>query len=97
MIRSFANRGTEDIFNRRGSSQARRTCPETIWVVARRKLDLLNAAVSMKSLRLPPGNVFEALKGDREGQHAIRINDQFRVCFVWTPDGPTAVEIVDYH
>ncbi len=97
MIRSFAGRGTEDVFNRRGSRQARRTCPEPVWEVARRKLDMLNAAVSLTSLRLPPGNALEALKGDRQGQHAIRINDQFRLCFVWTSDGPTEVEIADYH
>ena len=58
---------------------------------------MLNAAVSLASLRLPPGNALEALKGDRQGQHSIRINDQFRVCFVWTPDGPEDVEIADYH
>ena len=97
MVRSFASRGTEDIFNRRGSSQARRTCPESVWSVARRKLDMLNAAVSLPSLRLPPGNALEALKGDRQGQHAIRINDQVRLCFVWTSDGPADVEIADHH
>ncbi len=64
---------------------------------ARRKLDMVNAAVSLASLRLPPGNALEALKGDRQGQYSIRINDQFRVCFVWTPDGSEDVEIADYH
>ncbi len=97
MIRSFADRGTEDVFNRRGSPRARRTCPESVWPTARRKLDMLNAAVSLPSLRLPPGNFLEPLKGDRRGQHAIRINNQYRLCFVWTPDGPTDVEIADYH
>ena len=97
MIRSFADQGTEDIFNRRGSPQARRTCPQPVWPVARRKLDMLNAAVSLASLRFPPGNALEALKWDRQGQHSIRINDQFRLCFVWTVDGPAAVEVVDYH
>lgn len=72
-------------------------CPERIWRVARRKLDQLNATVSLESLRIPPGNALEALKGNRRGQHSIRINDPFRVCFVWTDDGPERVEITDYH
>ena len=97
MINSFLNRGTEDIFDRRRSKEARRTCPEQIWPMARRKLDQLNAAVSLESLRIPPGNRLEALKDDRRGQHSTRINDQFRVCFVWTEDGPERVEITDYH
>ena len=97
MIRSFATRGTEDVFNRRDSRQARRTCPQPVWDMARRKLDMLNAAVSLVSLRLPPGNMLEALKGERRGQHSLRINDRFRLCFVWTADGPAEVEIVDYH
>jgi toxin HigB-1 len=97
MIRSFHDRGTEDIFNRSNSREARRTCPEAHWSVARRKLDQLNAVVSLDSLRIPPGNRLEALRGDRAGQHSIRINDQYRVCFVWTDDGPQQVEIVDYH
>lgn len=97
MIASFADQGTEDIFNRRRTKQARRTCPLQAWPVARRKLDQLNAAVSLASLRLPPGNRLEALKGDRQGQYSIRINDQYRVCFGWTASGPEDVEITDYH
>ena len=58
---------------------------------------MLNAAVSLASSRVPPGNALEALKRDRKGQHSIRINEQFRVCFVWTADGPEQVEITDYH
>ena len=58
---------------------------------------MLNAAVSLASLRFPPGNALEALKGERRGQHSVRINDQFRLCFVWTNDGPAKVAIVDYH
>ncbi len=58
---------------------------------------MLNAAVSLVSLRLPPGNALEALKGDRRGQHPIRINDQYSVCFLWTPEGPADVAIADYH
>lgn len=68
-----------------------------IEAVARRKLVQLNAAASLDFLRVPPGNRLETLKGNRAGQHSVRINDQFRVCFVWTPQGPANVEIVDYH
>ena len=97
MIKSFYDRGTEDIFNRIGSKEARRTCPENLWKISRRKLDQLNAAVSLGALRIPPGNKLENLKGDRQGQHSIRINEQFRVCFIWTDEGPERVEITDYH
>ncbi|MFO8151922.1 type II toxin-antitoxin system RelE/ParE family toxin [Thioalkalivibrio sp.] len=65
--------------------------------VARRKLLQLHAATELQSLRIPPGNRLEALKGNRRGQHSIRINDQWRICFVWQADGAHAVEIVDYH
>jgi proteic killer suppression protein len=97
MIRSFADTGTAEIFNRVASREARRTCPENLWPIAHRKLDLLNAAVSLNSLRAPPGNRLEALKHDRQGQHSIRINDKYRICFVWTDEGVEQVEIVDYH
>ena len=96
MIKSFLDKGTEEIFNRVRSKEARRTCPEQIWGVARRKLDQLNAVVSLASLRIPPGNQLEALREDRGEQHSIRINAQYRVCFVWTDDGPERVEITDY-
>jgi proteic killer suppression protein len=66
-------------------------------LVARRKLRQLEIAARLDDLRIPPGNRLEALKGDRAGQHSIRVNDQFRVCFRWTPAGPQHVEIVDYH
>ena len=65
--------------------------------VALRKLAMLNRAATLDDLRIPPGNRLEMLQGDRKGQHSIRINDQFRICFVWTPAGPEDVEIVDYH
>lgn len=65
--------------------------------VAQRKLQMLDAAVELRDLRSPPGNRLEALSGDRAGQHSIRINDQWRVCFEWTENGPTNLEIVDYH
>lgn len=75
------------------------TVPEfrAIETVARRKLDMLDAAARLIDLRAPPGNRLEALKGNRRGQHSIRINDQWRICFVWRDDGAEAVEIVDYH
>jgi proteic killer suppression protein len=68
-----------------------------IAAVALRRLDYMDAAVVLSDLRSPPGNHLEALKGDRAGQHSIRINDQWRICFVWTEAGPTRVEICDYH
>jgi proteic killer suppression protein len=97
VIRAFADRGTEDVFNGVDSRAARKTCPNTVWRVAQRKLDQLDATVSLAGLRVPPGNQLEPLKGDRRGQHSIRINDQYRICFTWTADGPDGVEIVDYH
>lgn len=68
-----------------------------IQSVAMRKLAILNQAGRLDDLRVPPGNKLEALRGDRAGQHSIRVNDQFRVCFRWTDAGPEGVEIVDYH
>jgi toxin HigB-1 len=97
VIRSFADRGTEDVFNGVDSRAARRACPNTLWTVAQRKLDQLDAAVSLDALRVPPGNHLEALRGDRRGQFSIQINAQFRICFEWTADGLEAVKIVDYH
>ena len=97
MIADFADRGTEDIFNGRETKAARRTCPSNVWNVARRKLDQLNAATQLETLRMPPGNRLEVLKGDRAGEHAIRINDQFRLCFRWSGSWAHAVQIVDYH
>jgi toxin HigB-1 len=68
-----------------------------IETVAMRKLAMLNRAETLEDLRIPPGNRLEALKGKRSGQYSIRINDRFRVCFMWTSEGPKGVEIVDYH
>jgi proteic killer suppression protein len=68
-----------------------------VETVAMRKLAMLNRAANLDDLRVPPGNRLEALKADRLGQHSIRVNNQFRVCFVWTVQGPCDVEIVDYH
>ena len=97
MIRSFSDKGTEDVFNGVSSARARRTCPRSLWVAAARKLDLLDSAELLEDLRVPPGNRLEALSRDRRGQHSVRINKQFRICFRWTEEGPSEVEIVDYH
>ncbi len=97
MIRSFKNQGTEDIFNGVNSKFARRICPQSIWRIAARKLDQLDSVESVAELRLPPGNQLEALRGDRSGQHSIRINNQYRICFIWQDSQPDQVEIVDYH
>jgi proteic killer suppression protein len=93
MIKSFRDRTTEAVF--RGESP--KGFPSDLVKVARRRLGYLDAAVDLRDLRLPPGNKLETLKDDRRGQHSIRINDQFRICFRWTPEGPIDVEITDYH
>ena len=97
MIVSFKDDGTEDIFNGENTKAARKTCPESLWKVAARKLDQLDSVTTLNELRVPPGNRLEALTSNRKGQHSIRINDQYRICFVWTNSGPDKVEIVDYH
>ena len=97
MIQAFKDLGTQDIFNGENTRGARKTCPESLWRVAARKLDQLDSVVQLGELSIPPGNHLEALSGTRTGQHSIRINDRFRVCFVWTENGPDQVEIVDYH
>jgi len=93
MIRGFKDRVSEAVF--RGKSP--KGFPSDLVKIARRKLGYLDAAIDLRDLRQPPGNRLEALKGDRQGQHSIRINDQFRICFRWTPPGPTDVEVTDYH
>lgn len=97
MIRSFRSVGTEDIFNGRNTKAARRTCSKDLWRVAGRKLEQLDSTARLEDLRVPPGNRLEALSADRPGQYSIRINDQYRICFVWASDGPDSVEIMDYH
>lgn len=97
MIISFANQGTEHVFDGIDSRNARKVCPLKLWNVARRKLDQINAAASLDDLRVPPGNRLESLQRDRLGQHSIRVNDQYRICFIWTPQGAAGVELVDYH
>ena len=97
MIRSFADRATEDIFNGKSSPAARRALPRHLVRAALRKLEQLDSVERLEDLRIPPGNRLEALKGERKGQHSIRINEQYRVCFIWTDSGPDEVEVVDYH
>ena len=97
MIVSFKNEGTEDIFNGKNTKAARKTCPESLWKVIGRKFDQLDSVTALNELRVPPGNQLEALTGGRKGQHSIRVNDQYRICFVWTDSGPDKVEVVDYH
>ena len=92
MIKSFKCRDTEKLFNDLDVKKFR-----AISRAARIKLELLNATVSLSSLRVPPGNRLEQLKGDRKGQYSIRINDQWRICFIWQIDNAIEVEIVDYH
>lgn len=97
MIVSFANQGTEDIFNGVSSRYAAKLCPKILWRIAQRKLDQLDSITRLDELRIPPGNRLEALIGDRKGQYSIRVNDQYRICFKWSNNGPQQVELVDYH
>lgn len=93
MIRSFADREAEKV----SAGTSSRRLPDGIQHVARRKLRMLNNAASLEDLRIPPANRLEALKGGRKGQHSIRINDQWRICFRWKDGDAHDVEIVDYH
>jgi proteic killer suppression protein len=93
MIQSFRDKEAEKIFNRQSSAKL----PKNIQGVARKKLVILDAAVDLNDLRVPPGNRLEALKGNRKGQHSIRINDQWRICFKWRNGSAYEVEITDYH
>jgi proteic killer suppression protein len=93
MIRSFRDVETEKLFDRQKS----RRFPPDLLRIALRKLVVLDAAQSLQDLRLPPGNRLEKLSADREGQHSVRINNQWRICFVWKDGGAEDVEIVDYH
>lgn len=97
MIIGFKDRGAEDIYDGADTRAARKTLPKALWKVAQRKLDMLQAARNLQDLRSPPGNRLEALKGNLEGLYSIRINDQYRIVFAWTPEGPKDVAIVDYH
>lgn len=93
MIKSFNDERTKAAFD----GIAAKGFPADLLAVTRRRLGYLNAAATLSDLRAPPGNRLEALKGDRRGQHSIRVNDQWRVWFVWTTEGPKDVEFVDYH
>lgn len=93
MIRSFKDRETEKVFSGRYS----RKLPTDIQHIAERKLIMIHRAASLSDLRVPPANRLESLRGERQGQHSIRINDQWRICFEWRADGVYGVEIVDYH
>lgn len=92
MIVAFSNQDTADLFE---GVRIKRFV--NISLVAQRKLQLLDSAATLEALRVPPGNRLEALAGNRKGQHSIRINDQWRLCFVWAADGVHEVQIVDYH
>jgi proteic killer suppression protein len=93
MIKSFRSSETQKIWNGTRSKRL----PQNIQQIARRKLRMLNNARSINDLRVPPANRLEALRGNRKGQHSIRINDQWRICFIWMDGDAVNVEIVDYH
>ncbi len=93
MIKSFKDRMTEAVYQ----GESPKGFPADLVKAARRKLGYLDAALDLNDLRSPPGNRLEALGRDRDGQHSIRVNDQFRVCFIWTDEGSKDVEITDYH
>ena len=93
MILSFADKETERIWN----GEVSRRLPIEIQSIARRKLRMINNARRLDDIRVPPANRLEALKGDMKGQHSIRVNDQWRICFRWSNAGVTDVRIVDYH
>lgn len=93
MLRSFGDKDTERVWRRERS----RRLDSTTQRAALRKLLILDAAETLNDLKIPPGNRLEKLRGDRAGQHSIRVNEQWRICFRWTPAGPEGVQIVDYH
>ncbi len=97
MIRSFADTATADLFNGVDSVRARHACPSTLWAVVARKLTQLNRVRDLRELAVPPGNRLKALHGARKGQHSIRINEQFRICFTWEDRYADDVEVTDYH
>lgn len=97
MIASFKDQGAEDVYRGRDTAAARKVCPVDLWRIAKRKLDAINQAVDLTDLRRPPSNHLEPLRGNRAGQHSIRVNDKYRVCFVWKADSGHNVEITDYH
>jgi proteic killer suppression protein len=96
VIVDFADATTEDIFHG-NDTKAARAIPKAIWSVVRRKLDMLNGAANLLDLHVPPNNRLEALKGALKGKHSIRVNDQFRVVFVWNDGVASGVKVTDYH
>ena len=97
MIRTFTSAGTEDIFDGIASREARKCCSQSIWPVARRKLDQINRVREINGLNVPPGNRLERLPGHRQNQYSIRINQQYRICFKWEEGHAYEIEITDYH
>jgi proteic killer suppression protein len=97
MIVSFADDATEDLFYGNHTKASRRRLPNALRSIAGRKLEQLDSAIQLEDLKVPPGNRLEALRGDRKGQLSIRINEQYRIRFQWTEQGPADVEVVDYH
>jgi proteic killer suppression protein len=95
VIQGFFDRATADIFA--GKRTKANRAAHSIWGVTRRKLGYLDGATRLQDLSSPPGNALEKLKRDRVGQHSIRINDQYRICFLWTEAGPARVEFTDHH
>ena len=97
MIQTFRDDASDDFFNGRNTKRARKACPESLWKVQVRRMDALDSAERLDDLRIPPGNRLEQLSGKRAGQHSIRMNEQYRVCFTWGEGGPENVEVTDYH
>ena len=97
MISSFKDGASEDLFSGVNNKQARKAYPRMLWKVMSRKLDLLDSVQSLEELKVLPGNRLELLSGDRRGQHSIRINEEYLICFVWGETGPGDVEVTDYH
>ncbi len=97
MISSFFDQLTEDVFDGKNTKHTQKRLPAHLHVIARRKLDMLNAAAVLSDLRVPPSNKVEKLRGERQHQHSIRINDQYRIVFTWIDGTAEDVEIVDYH
>ena len=97
MIAGFGDQGTEDIFYGVNSAAARRICPQQLHSLAVRKMTALNRADRLEDLAQPPGNRLETLHGDRRGQHSIRINGQYRICFFWEQGRASDVVVTDYH
>jgi proteic killer suppression protein len=97
MIISFADQATSDIYNGIESKLARKRLPMELWRSASRKLDQIDSVIMLDELKVPPGNRLEKLRGNREDQMSIRINDQYRICFTWSEAGAVNVEITDYH